>query len=58
MMVMAFFVNGTRKARMEEKKDAYQELMDKNIPVERLSDEEVAVIANKARDEIAAQRKK
>ena len=55
---MAFFVNGTRKARMEEKKDAYQELMDKNIPVERLSDEEVAVIANKARDEIAAQRKK
>ena len=55
---MAFFVNGTRKARMEEKKDAYQEIMDKNIPVQNLSDEEVAVIANKAREEIAAQRKK
>jgi hypothetical protein len=43
---------------MDEKKDEYQEIMDKNIPVERLSDEEVAVIANKAREEIAASRKK
>jgi hypothetical protein len=57
---LGFFIrrNPERTARMdEEKKDPYQEIMDKNIPVQELSDAEIEIMANKAREEIAASKK-
>jgi len=41
-----------------EDKDPYQEIIDKNVPVQNLTDAEIEVMANKAREEIAASKKK
>jgi hypothetical protein len=55
---MAVFFCGTLKGahmaeKVEVKKDPYQEIIDKNTPVEHLTDEEIDVMAAKAREELA-----
>ena len=37
----------------EVKKDPYQEIIDKNTPVEHLTESEIDVMAAKAREELA-----
>ena len=39
--------------KTEEKKDPYQEIIDKNTPVEHLTEAEIEIMAAKAREELA-----
>ena len=42
----------------EEKKRTYEDIVKENIPVHNLSDKDIEIMANKAREELEANKKK